>query len=161
MSPERLSIASVRARGTNMQDQRELGGAAGQGLPLCAFLSDLPEQGGGVSLRQVSKDSGAPGRQSGDAVEWARLRCALPPPAGEARTSGGSCEGLSTSTARGPDPGNTAAPGGSLKSFKNPQPALNNSVSLLSSRRGPQPLSRGEPLLPKRSMVLASLTRVE
>lgn len=118
MSPERLPIASVRARGTNMQDQRELGGAAGQGLPLCAFLSDLPEQGGGVSLRQVSKDSGAPGRQSGDAVEWARLRCALPPPDGEARTSGGSCEGLSTSTARGPDPGEHSGAWGEFEVFQ-------------------------------------------
>lgn len=101
-----------------MQDQRELGGAAGQGLPLRAFLSDLPEQGGGVSLRQVSKDSGAPERQSGDAVEWARLRCALPPRDGEARTSGGSCEGLSTSTARGPDPGEHSGAWGEFEVFQ-------------------------------------------
>ncbi|XP_042091563.1 uncharacterized protein CLBA1 isoform X2 [Ovis aries] len=118
MSPERLPIASVRARGTDMQDQLELGGAPGQGLPLCAFLSDLPEQAGGVSLRQVSKDIGAPGRQSGDAEERARRRSALPPPDREARISGVSCEGLSTSTTRGPEPGEHSGAWGEFEVFQ-------------------------------------------
>lgn len=118
MSPERLPIASVRAWGTDMQDQLELGGAPGRGLPLCAFLSDLPEQAGGVSLRQVSKDSGAPGRQSGDAEERARRRSALPPPDREARISGVSCEGLSTSTARGPEPGEHSGAWGEFEVFQ-------------------------------------------
>ncbi|KAF4018188.1 hypothetical protein G4228_009676 [Cervus hanglu yarkandensis] len=118
MSPEHLPIASVRAGGTNMQDQRELRGTPGQGLPVCAFLSDLPEQAGGGSLHQVSKDLGAPGRQSGDAVEWARPHSTLPPLDGEARISGDSFEGLSTSTARGPDPGEHSGAWGEFEGFR-------------------------------------------
>lgn len=118
MSPEHLPIASVRAGGTNMQDQRELRGTPGQGLPVCAFLSDLPEQAGRGSLHQVSKDLGAPGRQSGDAVEWARPHSTLPPLDGEARISGDSFEGLSTSTARGPDPGEHSGAWGEFEGFR-------------------------------------------
>ncbi|XP_020753296.2 uncharacterized protein CLBA1 [Odocoileus virginianus] len=118
MSPERLPIASVRAWGANMQDQRELRGTPGQGLPVCALLSDRPEQAGGGSLRPVSKDLGAPGRQSGDAVEWARPHSTLPPLDGEARISGDSFEGLSTSTARGPDPGEHSGAWGEFEGFR-------------------------------------------
>lgn len=117
MSPERLPIAPVPAWGTNMQDQRELRGTPGQGLPVCAFLSDLPEQAGG-SLRQVSKDLGAPGRQSGDSVEWARPHSTLPLLDGEARISGDSFQGLSTSIARGPDPGEHSGAWGEFEGFR-------------------------------------------
>uniref|UniRef100_A0A8C6E7H9 Clathrin binding box of aftiphilin containing 1 n=1 Tax=Moschus moschiferus TaxID=68415 RepID=A0A8C6E7H9_MOSMO len=101
-----------------MQDQPELGCAPGQGLPLCAFLSDLPERAGGVSLRQLSKDGGVPGRQSGHAVECGRPSSALPPLGGEAGISGGSCEALCTSTSRGPDPGEHSGAWGEFEVFQ-------------------------------------------
>lgn len=56
--------------------------------------------------------------------------------------------------------GNTPVPGGSSKAFRNPQPGLNNSLSPLNSRRGPQNLSFRGPLLPRESVVPPSLTRV-
>ncbi|XP_007455638.1 PREDICTED: LOW QUALITY PROTEIN: uncharacterized protein C14orf79 homolog [Lipotes vexillifer] len=122
MSPEHLPIASMRAGGTNMQGQRELGGAPGHVPPLCAFLSDLAEQAGGVSFCRVSKDGGAdsaPGTQGSDAVGWASPRSLLPPPDGdgEARISGRSGEGLSAS-ARGPDLGEHSGAWGEFEGFR-------------------------------------------
>ncbi|XP_059862387.1 uncharacterized protein CLBA1 [Delphinus delphis] len=108
--------------GTNMQGQRELGGAPGHVPPLCAFLSDLAEQAGGVSFCRVSEYSGAgsaPGTQGGDAVGWASPRSLLPPPDGdgEARISGRSGEGLSAS-ARGPDLGEHSGAWGDFEGFR-------------------------------------------
>ncbi|XP_066883727.1 LOW QUALITY PROTEIN: uncharacterized protein CLBA1 [Kogia breviceps] len=122
MSPEHLPIASMRAGGTNMQGQRCLGGAPGHMPPLCAFLSDLAEQAGGVSFCRVSKDSGAasaPGRQSGGAVERAGPRSLLPPPGGggEARISGRSGEALSPS-ASAPDLGEHSCAWGEFEGFR-------------------------------------------
>ncbi|XP_057587263.1 uncharacterized protein CLBA1 [Hippopotamus amphibius kiboko] len=108
-----------------MQDQREPGPAPGQMPPLCAFLSDLAGQAGGVSLCRISKDScagSAPGGQSGDAVEWARPGSPLPPPDGdgEARISGrsGEGEGPSACTAGGPDPGEQSGAWGEFEAFR-------------------------------------------
>ncbi|XP_030617832.1 uncharacterized protein CLBA1 [Delphinapterus leucas] len=108
--------------GTNMQGQRELGGAPGHVPPLCAFLSDLAEQAGGVSFCRVSEYSGAgsaPGTQGGDAVGWASSCSLLLPPDGdgEARISGRSGEGLSAS-ARGPDLGEHSGTWGEFEGFR-------------------------------------------
>eukprot|EP00070_Physeter_catodon_P045381 XP_028352275.1 LOW QUALITY PROTEIN: uncharacterized protein CLBA1 [Physeter catodon] len=146
MSPEHLPIASMRAGGTNMRGQRELGGAPGHMPPLCAFLSDLAEQAGGVSFCRVSKDSGAgsaPGRQSGDAVEWAGPRALLPPPGGdgEARISGRSGEGLSAS-ASAPELGEHSGAWGEFEGFRESSARseqFSQSFELLERPTEPQP----------------------
>ncbi|XP_054944737.1 uncharacterized protein CLBA1 isoform X1 [Physeter macrocephalus] len=129
-----------------MRGQRELGGAPGHMPPLCAFLSDLAEQAGGVSFCRVSKDSGAgsaPGRQSGDAVEWAGPRALLPPPGGdgEARISGRSGEGLSAS-ASAPELGEHSGAWGEFEGFRESSARseqFSQSFELLERPTEPQP----------------------
>uniref|UniRef100_A0A4X1TZB6 Aftiphilin clathrin-binding box domain-containing protein n=1 Tax=Sus scrofa TaxID=9823 RepID=A0A4X1TZB6_PIG len=100
--------------GTNMQGQRELGGAPGQMPPLRRFPSDLTEQAGGVSLCPLSKDSDAseaPGKQSGGAADLLAQAASSP------RVSGHH-EGLSTCTLSGPEPGEHPGAWGEFEGFQ-------------------------------------------
>ncbi|KAB1277429.1 Uncharacterized protein Cadr_000006548 [Camelus dromedarius] len=115
MSPERLPSGSVRTWRHQHTRPTGAGGAAGQMPPLCAFLSELAEEAG-----EVSKDSGAspaPGRQSGDAGQWAKTCSLLPSSGGAARVSGRG-EGLPTRSVGGPDPGERSGAWGEFEGFR-------------------------------------------